>query len=293
MLIISNKSGQLANRLILFSHFIANAFEHGYEVANPSFFDYAHYFPSIREDFFCRFPETRSRLKSNRKLQKAFFKLLKSGTSLYRALGLKSRRFSVLDITRSDRGSDIYDMAQPDFVSARQGSDYLFAKGWSFRDSASFAKHGELLRRFFTPCQDCLRRIDALIERARQDCDHLVGIHIRQGDYNKWLGGKYFFTTEIYAGMMRRYAESLPGTRVRFLICSNAPQDEKLFDGLDYIMGNNDQLEDLYSFARCDFLIGPPSTYTLWASFYGQVPLYVAEDPQEAVREEKVFVFNG
>lgn len=293
MLIISNKSGQLANRLILFSHFIANAAEHGYEVANPSFFDCAHYFPSIREDFFCRFPETRSRLESNQMLQKAFFKLLKNGTSLYRTLGLNGRRFSVLDIRHSDTQSDVYDMAQPEFVSARQGSDFLFAKGWLFRDSANFGKHGDLLRRFFTPGDDYLRRIDALLLRARRDCDHLVGIHIRQGDYKKWLKGKYFFTTETYAGLMRRYAESLPGKRVRFLICSNAPQDEKLFDGLDYIMGNNHPLEDLYSFARCDFLVGPPSTYTLWASFYGQVPLYVVENPQEPVREEKSLVFNG
>ena len=31
---------------------------------------------------------------------------------------------------------------------------------------------------------------------------------------------------------------------------------------------------DLYALARCDYIMGPPSTYTQWASFYGNAPLF-------------------
>ena len=38
-------------------------------------------------------------------------------------------------------------------------------------------------------------------------------------------------------------------------------------------LGSGDLIEDMYGFARCDYLIGPLSTFTMWASFYGGVPL--------------------
>jgi len=30
----------------------------------------------------------------------------------------------------------------------------------------------------------------------------------------------------------------------------------------------------IFSFAKCDYIVGPPSTFTSWASFYGDVPVY-------------------
>ena len=30
---------------------------------------------------------------------------------------------------------------------------------------------------------------------------------------------------------------------------------------------------DLYGLAACDYIIGPPSTYSHWASFWGKGPL--------------------
>jgi hypothetical protein len=47
---------------------------------------------------------------------------------------------------------------------------------------------------------------------------------------------------------------------------------------MEYLAGTGHLIEDLYSLAQCDFLAGPPSTFTLWASFYGKVPLYMAKD---------------
>jgi hypothetical protein len=44
MLIISAKSGQLGNRLLLFANFIAWAIEHNLTVLNPAFDEYAEFF---------------------------------------------------------------------------------------------------------------------------------------------------------------------------------------------------------------------------------------------------------
>jgi hypothetical protein len=293
MVIVSNKSGQLANRLILFAHFIANAKEYGYQVSNPSFYHYSHYFPSIRNDFFCCYPARDSRLKARKPLQWAFFKTLKNCTSLYEKLGLKVNRFAVLDITASDRGSEIYELSCPEFANLREAAAFLFVKGWLFRDSANFKKHADLLRHFFAPAKEHAANVSRLMERARQDCDLLVGVHVRQGDYRKWQKGKHYYTSEEYAAAMRRFSAASDAKRVKFLICSNEAQDERLFAGLNYVLGNNHQLEDLYSFARCDLLIGPPSTYTLWASFYGAVPLFVLETAATPILADGFQIFEG
>jgi hypothetical protein len=29
----------------------------------------------------------------------------------------------------------------------------------------------------------------------------------------------------------------------------------------------------MYVLAACDLILGPPSTFSIWASYYGQVPL--------------------
>lgn len=35
--------------------------------------------------------------------------------------------------------------------------------------------------------------------------------------------------------------------------------------------------EDLFSLSKADYIIGPPSTFSAWASLYGTVPLYFIE----------------
>lgn len=62
--------------------------------------------------------------------------------------------------------------------------------------------------------------------------------------------------------------------KIRWLICSNEFIDLGYFSGFDTIKGNGQIVEDMYAFAACDYIVGPPSTYTGWASFYGKKPLY-------------------
>jgi len=278
MVIIGKKAGQLGNRLLVFAHFIANSIEYGYEIANPSFYDYADYFDATRDDFFCRYPAQKSSLQ-NRSLQATYWKLLTGLMPLYRKLGLGAFGLQVLDITVKNYQGENFDMSNPKFVKlAKETPKLLIKDGWLFRDVASIVKHADQVRRHFAPAEEHAARVAELIGTARRERDLLVGVHIRQGDYKKWLNGKFFFETSEYARLMKSFSDSLPGKRVRFLVCSNAAQDERLFAGLDVMLGTNHQLEDMYAFAGCDYLIGPPSTYTMWASFYGSVPLHYVHD---------------
>ena len=292
MVIIGNKSGKLGNRLFVFAHLIANAIEHSYGVSNPSFYDYSHYFANMQDDFFCRYPARKSRLKSRKFLQNLYLKTLNGSVGLCRKMGFRLLDCDLLKVTANGHDDDNYHLSSPQFIAKREASRHLLVKGWAIRDFPNLEKHADHVRRFFEPAQPHIANISRLMEKAREDCDLLVGVHIRQGDYKKWLNGKYFFSSEEYASIMRRYC-SQENRKVKFLICSNTPQDPRDFVGLNYLTGNNHQLEDMYSFAQCDLLIGPPSTYTMWASFYGSVPLFTVDSAEGPVSANGFKVCRG
>ena len=120
----------------------------------------------------------------------------------------------------------------------------------------------------------------------REGLDLLVGVHVRLGDYAEWQGGRYFFQIGEYARWMHEVVAIQARQRVGFLICSNGDVDELLkINGLHATRGPGSAVADLYALAACDLLIGPPSTFTLWASYYGQVPLHMLESANQRLWE--------
>lgn len=60
---------------------------------------------------------------------------------------------------------------------------------------------------------------------------------------------------------------------VTFLVCGDQLDQADWLVGGNVVRGAGHAVEDMYAFAGCDCLAGPPSTFTGWASFYGNVPL--------------------
>lgn len=295
MVIIGKRAGQLGNRLFVFAHIIANAIEYKYEVQNPSFYGYSQYFVGTRNDFFCRYPARNTRWFSPA-LQVLFYRLINKGLLPLSGCSRVSKLLNItfLDITPKTYPEECYDMTNPDYIHLATSNNLLIIKdGWLFRDFINLEKHADQVRTFFTPIEKHSSAVSTLISKARNECELLVGIHIRQGDYKRWQGGKFYFTTSEYAAVMKRFVSEMPEKRIKFLICSNEKQDEGFFQGLNYLMGNNHQLEDMYAFARCDFLIGPPSSYTTWASFYGSVPLFTLHSANDVFSFEDFHIAQG
>jgi hypothetical protein len=80
--------------------------------------------------------------------------------------------------------------------------------------------------------------------------------------------------------------------RVAFLICSDELVPLDRFCGLNIFLGTGHLIEDMYALAKCDLLMGPQSTFSGWASFYGSVPLYLIDHPQEEPRPESFRPFH-
>jgi Glycosyl transferase family 11. len=106
-----------------------------------------------------------------------------------------------------------------------------------------------------------------------------LGVHIRRGDYAQWNHGIYCYEDEQYARLINRFAELHEGKEIYVYLSTNDPSvTEEHFQQLCpkvhicHLHGNAP--EDLFMLSECDYLIGPPSTFSLVAAMYRDIPLY-------------------
>ncbi len=279
MIIIARNYGQLGNRLFLYGHLIAAAEEYGVELANPSFVEYASLFPATASNLWCRYPNFPTENTAPPIWQrKTLAKAIHLGTKALSVTGLRHYPFHVIRI----RGEESCDLAGEEFASAARGQRHVLASGWLFRSEHLFQKHASVVRRHFALPETNRSSVDRLIAQLRKEADIVVGIHIRHGDYATFMDGRYFYSLEQYAATMRRIVDQLPNQRVKFLVCSNATCVPGVFDGLEVTQGTGHITEDMYALAETDMMFGPPSTYTGWASFYGERPVTFLETADQA-----------
>jgi hypothetical protein len=86
---------------------------------------------------------------------------------------------------------------------------------------------------------------------------------------------------------MHELAEQFPGHKVAFLVCSDEPRHEQEFPGLAVGFGPDSPVGDLYALAQCDCIFGPISTFSQWASFYGNKPLFLLNDANARLERAK------
>jgi hypothetical protein len=276
VIVIAQKYGQLGNRLFVFAHFIGCALEHGLTVSNPAFEEYADCFQVPRRDLFCRYPP-RPSFFNGRKFRRWLYTLVWRLTNSLAYRRPNSRFWRVIRISEEE----VCDLADPQFIASAREKLFTFVQGWEFRDEASLQKHARRIREILTPVDDLMFNVQQHVKRAREGVDVLVGVHIRQGDYKQFEGGKYFYESDEYARVMKTIEALFPKQRVGFLVCSNTRQPTEIFTPFTYLAGRGHFVEDMYSLAACDYIVGPPSTYTMWASFYGATPLYMLKELNE------------
>ena len=280
MIVVARNYGQLGNRLFLYAHMIGAACEHGTSVANPCFAEYAHLFPSTHDDLWCRFPKVKTDASSpSLARRKRLSKVVYLGTRVLSTVGLRQYPYSIVRLRKLAE----CDLNGAEFVSLIEKGRPILAQGWMFRSQELLERHADTIRDHFQILPEHQQNVQQTIQRVRREADIVVGVHIRHGDYATFLDGKYFYAVKEYAEVMRRIAAELSHARVAFLVCSNADIAADDFAGLNVHYGPGHLVEDMYSFAQCDLLVGPPSTYTKWASFYGDVPLHVLETSSDHV----------
>ena len=290
-LVVGFRTGRLGNRLTLFANVLGFAAEHGYRVINLAFHSYAHLFETTRRDIYCRFPVARRR--SLLDLIPGVAPALRKTRLLYHCAHQASKlnhRFRLLGrrvLTLREISGQTISLDAPEVQSRMAGAKIVFVHGWRIRAPESVRRQANVIREYFRPIAGLGQASHQPVERLRQNADIVVGVHVRLGDNWKWHGGKFYFPVSQYVTWMHELAGQFPGRKVSFLVCSDEPRNEAEFPGLTMGLGPGSVVGDLYALARCDYIMGPPSTFTQWASFYGDHPMLSLNSGDQRIDKDR------
>jgi hypothetical protein len=295
LFVISRRCGRLANRLVVFANFIALAEEQGHRLINVNFHTYADCFNTTSKDVYCRYPQS-----STPDLLNAIpplTKLIKKTRIFYhmvRTAAVMNERYPVFGESvvtlRETEGEWVTWLEEAHIQQKIDAAKVVFVYGWGFRAPNFVKKHAEKIREYFVPVEEYTLSSRQSVEYLRREADIVIGVHIRQGDYHTLRGGQYLFQTLQYVMWMNELAEQFPTKKVSFLVCSDEQHDKSTFAGLSIGFGPGTAVGDLYALAQCDMILGPMSTFSQWASFYGNKPLYHIMDSKTQIELDKFSV---
>jgi hypothetical protein len=275
---ISLRCGRLANRMILFANFVALAEEQGHRLINFTFHTYSELFEGTRGNIYCRYP--RPKRRSWLDIVPGVAALLRKTRIPYhltRAVAALNERFPIFgDMVQTLHelpGAKITLLDGPEYHEKIRPARIVFVYGWWLRTPNLVKKHGDKIRAYFRPVEKFETAAREAIEPLRREADVVIGVHIRHGDYRGWFDGRYFFPAARYAAWMHELAAQFPDRRVAFFVCSDEPRSLDEFPGLSLGLGTDSPVSDIYALSRCDYILGTKSTYSQWASFYGEKPL--------------------
>jgi len=120
----------------------------------------------------------------------------------------------------------------------------------------------------------------------------IVGLHIRRGDYQFFNEGKYYYSDSEYMLVVNCVEEIIKntGSQCFFIVFSDS---DVTFNSENIIVSKNEWYIDHVLMSNCSYLLGPPSTFTSWASYIGRVPLYHISNVQTKFDLSDFIVING
>jgi hypothetical protein len=274
--------GRLGNQLLHFASFIANSVENDYKLVYYGFDNYIGHFPYFQTANYNVFKtndpiEISDRCTRNKMVKSALgfiynnYKNIKSMAPFVNLYEITLQMLRLPEIG--------FDLNEPRFIE-RARRRLVFVSGWRFNDLQNMEKHKQLIREVFAPLPSVNEYIHTLIGYYKSLADLIIGVHIRRTDYKDYMNGKWFYELDVYNGFMEAISNSFrqEGKSVMFIICTDELIKKELFS-MDIIFNEQTNfMIDLYSLASCDYIIGPPSTFSGWASYYGDVPIFYIED---------------
>lgn len=160
----------------------------------------------------------------------------------------------------------------------------LILWNWCFRYNEGLVKHREKICAFLRVKPQYETRPRQLLEKVRAGFDGIVvGVHIRRGDYKDFKGGSLYYDDAQYLKWMNEFAASVK-VRVRFVIVSNESVDASYYlaKGCDVVVASGAPQEDVVTLSLCDYIMGPASTFSWWAAYYGDRPRLSIESGRDS-----------
>lgn len=174
----------------------------------------------------------------------------------------------------------------------------MLVDGWSVHFCDLFQKHlAEIKELFaFLPQVEQEAQLRMMPWLTREGCICL-GIHIRRGDYTRFLGGRFYYDDATMQRLIREFCRLFPEKTVAVFVCGNDDQlnqdsYRRVVPEARFVFPQGNPGEDLCLLSHCDYLIGAPSTFSLVASMYRDLPIYWIREPEAPLTAQSFSRFD-
>ena len=263
-LIYGRKSGQLCNGLWPFANLVSYCVSTGDPVLSPAFLDYKYDFEHFAKNAIPAYGTRRTIHPKS---------LAASSNLVWRLISKKPQILDFLPETQV-KGDSYLNLGalNPKNPESVKTFPHQLISGTYLIHPKTTTENASEIRNLFKPHQKFYQEVDTCLSQVITQKGPIIGVHIRHGDYKDFLGGDFFYSLEDFISIMRTVKSFFTPTEPTFLICSNEHHDFSAYPDLKLIHGPGSRTGDLLALASADFLIGPLSTFSQWASFFGDTP---------------------
>ena len=269
-LVLSKYLGGLGNRLMIHIHVMAFAMEHGFSLVNLTLHRDARLFEGLWANSWCRYPSPAFGLPLHAAVRGA-----RGMVEALARIGEKDPGSIPGLLVRTLGDGEFQSMEDPGFVAACREHRWINLQGWLFRANACVLRHRDAIRNFLRFRRSLHPRLSSLLDESRSQGKTRVCLHVRQGDFRHWEGGRHFIPPEDYAEAACRIARTETGRNLEFWVCSDEPVDLAPFPTGTRTAPNRTLAEDFQVMTESDFILGGISTFSRTAAFLGDARFHI------------------
>lgn len=151
---------------------------------------------------------------------------------------------------------------------------WAWVDGWSVHFHDLFAKYINEICELFTFLPEVeVKAQNSMMPWLTRDNCLLLGVHIRRGDYARFMGGRYYYDDQTMINFIKQFCQLFPEQKIVVFVCSNDPRLNQSFyeqeiPEASFVFPHGTPGEDLCVLSHCNYLIGVPSSFSLVASMY-------------------------
>jgi hypothetical protein len=266
MLVVTERYGQLSNRLYALTPFIGFAIQQKIRLVCFSFGEYQSRYPNINTHPQLSFIQLPMRiLKPLRLAQTASSSAFPNGFWRLVSFSDEGNNHKVLSVS---------ELTNP----------LCFLDPWHHPKYSLSDNEASIVRRIFTVDDEIRSAVSRFIaSHEGLFKKKFIAIHVRRGDYQYYNNGKWFYSNQDYNNIVTKSMLALReryGRDFAVVVCSNDPT--VYLDGC-IRSPFDDPFCDQELLSRASFIIGPPSTYSHWASFMGNTKICSVTNPSDNI----------
>jgi hypothetical protein len=291
--VYTHGGGRLGNQLLRFAHLLAWAIENqpAVRLINLSFVPYAQGWEEWERHPGCSYPEPITRLDfwARLFLRLPAFLRARLDWRIQRAIHRwadRANRTQSIVAEEDFEGGEIQ-LGSSGFTKRMNVCELTYLAGWRIADWALVRKHESAIRALMRPSPSILIKARRTVEWLRSRADFLVALHIRRGDYRDFDGGRFFYDLAQYRDWIGQIAALELNSSIGLLVCGDEKLDEHLLADLrcPWILSEGSvncgglPVTSLVEMSMTDLIVGPPSTFSVYAAFLGRVRMLPLEVP--------------